>query len=100
MEIFGDKVHLIDNQQVARFPKNIWKKVKWNNQMIEIAKLALEQKVEIMHMQLNDPKCVLYEVLLLMNVNTTTNEIMRYTITQERKDEILRGLIMLISTDS
>ena len=97
--MFGDELCPIDNQRIARFPKNIWKNVQWNNWMVDVAREALRRNFAIDKFLPFKGDCTVFEVKLLTNINTTTNEITRYSITQEKRDEIVGELMMLVSTN-
>ena len=83
--MFGDELCPIDNQRIARFPNNIWKNVQWNGRMVEVAREALQRNFAIDKFLPFKGDCTVFEVKLLTNINTTTNEITQYTITKKKK---------------
>ena len=69
------------------------------NAISPLVRQALEEKFEIERMSIRYPQPAVFEVQLLTNINTTTNERKRFTIPEERSNEILGELMMSVSTN-
>ena len=97
--MFGDELCPSDNRPIDIFPKNIVKNVQSYNAISPLVRQALEETFKIKRMFISFPQPYIFEVQSLANINTTTNERKRFTIPQERINEILRELIMSVSTN-
>ena len=69
------------------------------NAISPLVRQALEETFKIERMFISFPQPYIFEVQSLANINTTTNERKRFTIPQERINEILCELMMSVSTN-